>query len=496
MTSCQGAAAELTDTEGELLASLPRGQFIGGRWRSDASCQSFTVRDPATGAVLAEVASASDADVDDALTAAASSQDAFASMSPRGRADILWRAHDDLVHRAGAFALLITLEMGKPLAESVAEVHYAADFLRWFAEQAPRAAGETRLLPDGTSRMLVVPRPVGPCVLITPWNFPIAMAARKLAPAIAAGCTSIIKPAEDTPLTTLLFAEVLQRAGMPAGSVNVLTAAHPAETVLRLLSDRRVRKLSFTGSTAVGQLLLRQAADNVLRTSMELGGNAPFLVFDDADLVAAADGFVVAKLRNGGQACTAANRLYVHEDVAAEFLALLRARFAAVRVGRGTDERVTLGPLINDAARQRVEDWLAEAMLGGAQVVVSGPAAPSGGQFLAPAVLSEVPDTAHLCVDEVFAPVIGIRTFRDEQAVVREANTTDYGLVAYAYTRDIDRAMRLISSLEYGMVGLNRGIVSNAAAPFGGIKRSGLGREGSCEGLREYQDIVYAALNA
>jgi len=485
----------LRPNELSLLTRLPHGQFLAGAWSASRSEQAFDVHDPSTGGLLASVDAAGPGDVDAALTAAASTQEAFASTTPRYRGDLLARAAAALLDQEDDFALLITLETGKPLTEAHAEVRYAAEFLRWFAEEAPRSGGEQRLTPDGTSRMLLLSRPVGPCLLITPRNFPIAMAARKVAPAIAAGCTSVVKPAEETPLTTLLFAALLQDVGVPAGVVNVLTTDRPGPLVSRLLADGRLRKLSFTGSTAVGKLLLRQAGDSVVRTSMELGGNAPFVVFEDANLPEAVQGFLIAKLRNGGQACTAANRLFVHRDVELEFVRALERELQNVRMGRGTLSSTTLGPMIDSPALDRMRTWVTEALDTGARLLIQGPEPPGSGQFMSPLVLADVPQAARLASEEIFGPIIGLSVFDSESEVVQQANATAYGLVAYVFSRDLPRIMRLLPRLEFGMVGINRGIVSNAAAPFGGIKQSGLGREGSREGLHEYQDVVYAAFN-
>jgi succinate-semialdehyde dehydrogenase/glutarate-semialdehyde dehydrogenase len=478
-----------------LIKSLPTGCFIDGQWRPSASGAVFPVLDPATGETLCEVADAGGEDALAALTSAAGAQASWAATPPRDRSDILLRAWSAVLDRIEDFALVITLEMGKPLAEARGEVRYAADFLRWFSEQAVRVSGEYRVSPDGASRMITVRQPVGPSLLIAPWNFPLAMITRKVGPALAAGCTTIIKPAEDTPLSSLLLAQVLAEAGVPAGVVNVIPTSAPAGVSEPLLADRRLRKLSFTGSTPVGQRLLAAAAPGVLRTSMELGGNSPFLVFADADLDAAVDGVMLAKMRNGGESCVAANRILVHEDVRADFARRLAERMSSLRVGPGTDDRSELGPMINRRQLDRVAGLVQDAVAAGAQVLTGGGTRPGDGYFMDPTVLTDVPARARMRSEEIFGPVAPIYTFTTDAEAVAMANDSPFGLVAYLYTRDVSRAQRVGEALEAGMVGINRGLVSNAAAPFGGIKQSGLGREGGFEGIDEYLETKYMALD-
>jgi succinate-semialdehyde dehydrogenase / glutarate-semialdehyde dehydrogenase len=453
----------------------------------------FAVLDPATGEVVDEVHDAGPGDADAALDAAVAAQPAWAATPPRERAAILHGARAGLLRRVEEFALLITREMGKPLAESRAEVHYAADFLQWFAEEAVRVSGEYRDGPGGDFRIVTTRRPVGPCLLVSPWNFPLAMITRKVGPALAAGCTAVLKPAEDTPLSCLLLARVFADAGLPPGVLNVVTTSRPAPLVERLLSDGRLRKLSFTGSTQVGRLLLAQAAGSVLRTSMELGGNAPFLVFADADLESAVEGALLAKLRNGGQSCVAANRFLVEEAVAEEFTARFVARMREVRLGPGTAPGSQLGPMINARQLERVAALVDDAVALGARVPVGGRA---DGPYYPATVLTDVPASARLHREEIFGPVAPVSTFKDEAAALAMANDTPYGLVAYLYTRDLGRAVRVGEGLEAGMVGVNRGLVSSAAAPFGGVKQSGLGREGGFEGIGEYLSTKYLAVDA
>ena len=481
----------LTSAESELLARVPNQLFIGGEWVDSTSGRSIDVLDPSTGAVIRSIADASPADGIKAMDAAAAAQASWAATAPRVRGELLRRAFDLLQERADDFALLMTLEMGKPLAEARGEVGYGGEFLRWFSEEAVRISGRFGSNPEGTGRMMVTHRPVGPSFLITPWNFPLAMATRKVAPALAAGCTSVIKPAELTPLTTLYFAKLLEDAGLPAGVVNVITTSTSKEVSGPIIADPRLRKLSFTGSTPVGVALLKQASENVLRTSMELGGNAPFLVFDDADLDKAVDGAMLAKFRNIGQACTAANRFIVHESVAAEFAARLTDRVTAMTIGRGTEEGVTIGPLIDNRAVSKTHELVTEAVSRGATVLTGGSPIDGEGSFFEPTVLTNVAAESDILREEIFGPVVTIVTFRDEAEAVAIANDTQYGLVSYAFTTDLARGMRLVDSLETGMMGLNVGVVSNAAAPFGGVKQSGVGREGGSEGIHEYLETKY-----
>ncbi len=480
--------------ERALIDSVPTLLFIDGEWRDAAGGKRFGVDDPSTGERLAEVADASPQDALAALDAAVSAQESWAATPPRVRGEVLRKAYELIQARAEDFAGVMTLEMGKALAESRGEVAYGAEFLRWFGEEAVRISGRYQVAPDGASRFLVLRKPVGPSLLITPWNFPLAMATRKLGPALAAGCTVVLKPASLTPLTTLLLTSVLQEAGVPAGVVNVIPTSSSGETTGPLIADPRLRKLSFTGSTEVGRNLLKLAADNVLRTSMELGGNAPFLVFADADLDLAVEGALAAKLRNIGEACTAANRFYVEESVADEFSRKLAARFAARKVGRGTEDGVEVGPLIDEAAREKVDSLVRDAVRRGATVLTGGGPIDGPGFFYEPTVLTDVPADAELARTEIFGPVAPVLTFRTEDEAVALANSTPFGLIAYAYTRDLARGLRLPERLETGMLGLNSGVISNPAAPFGGVKHSGLGREGGFEGIDEYLETVYVGL--
>jgi succinate-semialdehyde dehydrogenase/glutarate-semialdehyde dehydrogenase len=477
--------------ETELLASVPDGLFIGGEWRPASGGATLEVRDPATGAVLKRIADATPDDARAAMDAAADAQDGWAATAPRERGEILRRAFDLLMERRDEVAMIMTLEMGKPLAESQGEVTYGGEFLRWFSEEAVRIAGRYGGNPEGTGRMIVSQRPVGPCYLITPWNFPLAMATRKIGPALAAGCTVIVKPAQLTPLTTLYVVQLLEEAGLPKGVVNVLTSSSSSDVSEPILSDDRLRKLSFTGSTPVGISLMKQAADKVLRTSMELGGNAPFVVFEDADLDKAIEGAMLAKFRNIGQACTAANRFIVHESVAEEFARRVTEKVEAMRVGRGTDDGVTIGPLIDEKAVAKASALVTDAIERGATLLTGGKEIDGDGTFFEPTVISDVQPGSDILREEIFGPVLAISTFTDEAEAVRMANDTEYGLVGYVFTKDLARGQRLIDSLDTGMMGLNVGVLSNAAAPFGGVKQSGLGREGGLEGIHEYLSPKY-----
>jgi succinate-semialdehyde dehydrogenase/glutarate-semialdehyde dehydrogenase len=468
--------------------------FVGGHWQPAVDGRRLDVVDPADESVLCSVA---DADVTDALAALDAAEAAavtWAGTSGRSRSHLLRRIHDALVEAKDDFAALITAEMGKPLSEARGEVAYAAEFFLWYAEEAARITGMFRTAPDGSARQLTLKQPVGTCLLITPWNFPLAMAARKIAPALAAGCTALLKPAEQTPLTALRLGGLLEDVGLPAGVVSILPTSRPGPMCQTLMRDPRVRKVSFTGSTPVGRLLLRQASEQVLRTSMELGGNAPFLVFDDADLEAAVEGALVAKMRNGGQSCVAANRFLVHEDVAADFAARLAARMSGLPVARGTEPRSEVGPLIDPAQRDKVEELVADAVAAGAEVLTGASRLPGPGYFYPPTVLTGVPTTCRMWREEIFGPVAALYTFATEAQAVALANDTEFGLVAYLYTRDQDRTFRVGEALQTGMVGLNRGLVSNATAPFGGVKSSGLGKEGGEAGLEEYLETKYLAL--
>ena len=478
-------------TETELLESVPDGLFIGGTWCPAISGTTLNVYDPATGEVIKTIANGGVEDGAAAMDAAVDAAPAWAKTPPRERAEILRRAFDLVQERQDQVALLMTLEMGKPLAESKAEVKYGSEFLRWFSEEAVRIFGRYGINPEGTGRMIVTQHPVGPCFLITPWNFPLAMATRKISPALAAGCTVVIKPPELTPLTTLYFVQILMEAGLPPGVVNVITTHTSSKVSAPIIADPRLRKLSFTGSTEVGRKLLEQAAEGILRTSMELGGNAPFLIFDDADLGAAVDGAMLAKFRNIGQACTAANRFIVHEAIADEFAARVTERVQAFKVGRGTEEDVQIGPLINADAVDKADALVRDATDRGAKVLTGGHAIDGPGTFYEPTVVTGVRPGSDILREEIFGPVLSIVTFGDEDEAVRIANDTEYGLVGYAYTKDLARGQRLIESLETGMLGLNVGVVSNAAAPFGGVKQSGIGREGGFEGIHEYLSTKY-----
>ena len=510
--------------EQAVLDRVRKDLYIGGRWRKASGGKTLSVEDPSTGITLAEVADATPEDALAALTAAADSQAAWAATAPRERGEILRRAYELLLARVDELALVMTLEMGKALAESKAEITYAAEFLRWFSEEAVRIHGRYMTNTTGQGRILTMRQPVGPCVFVTPWNFPTAMGTRKIGPAIAAGCTMVVKPAQQTPLSMLALAGVLAEAGLPDGVLNVITAHHSGAVIEPLLKDKRTRKLSFTGSTEVGRKLIEQSAEQVLRVSMELGGNAPFVVFEDADLDAAVEGAMIAKLRNVGEACTAANRFHVHESLAAEFAKRMAERMTKLKVGRGTEPDVDIGPLIDDRQRGIVEELVQDAVQKGAKLLcggepLAGPthtgASPAmgaaslqtgasasatgspatGGYFFAPTVLDEVPADARILREEVFGPVAPVSTFSTEEQAIEAANATEYGLVAYIYTRDLARTLRVSEAIEAGMVGVNQGIVSNPAAPFGGVKQSGFGREGGFEGIGEYLETKYVALN-
>ncbi len=481
-------------TESELLAQVPQGLFIDGEWRDAASGATFEVTDPSTGAVIHRVADASEVDGIAAVDAAVAAQAEWAATAPRARGEILRGAFDLLRDRADDVALLMTLEMGKPLADSRAEVVYGGEFLRWFGEEAVRISGRYGDTPEGRGAMLVSKQPVGPCFLITPWNFPLAMATRKIAPALAAGCTVVVKPASMTPLTTMYTARLLEEAGLPSGVVNVLTTSSSSSVSSPIIADHRLRKLSFTGSTDVGRLLLKQAADGILRTSMELGGNAPFLVFEDADLDKAVDGAILAKFRNIGQACTAANRFIVHRSVATAFAERVAERVEAMNVGRGTEDGVDIGPLINTEAVDKVDALVRDAVDKGANLLTGGYRIDGPGTFYQPTVVTGVPAEADILSEEIFGPVVSVVEFSDEDEAVHLANATPYGLVSYAYTNDLARGHRMIERLDTGMMGLNVGVISNAAAPFGGVKQSGIGREGGHEGIEEYLSTKYTLI--
>jgi succinate-semialdehyde dehydrogenase/glutarate-semialdehyde dehydrogenase len=480
--------------EQSVVDAVPKKLYIGGEWR-DGSLGTLDVEDPSTEETIASVADASADDASAALAACAENQAEWQHTPPRDRGEILRRAFELITERADDLALLMTLEMGKSLAESKAEVTYASEFLRWFSEQAVRIDGRYSVAPNGAGRLLTMKQPVGPCVLITPWNFPMAMGTRKIGPAIAAGCTMVIKPAKQTPLSMLALAGILEEVGLPGGVLNVITASSSGEVMEPLIKDPRTRKLSFTGSTEVGRKLIEQSAEQVLKVSMELGGNAPFLVFEDADLDDAVSGAVIAKMRNVGEACTAANRFHVADGVADEFASRLADKLSSMKVGRGTEEGVEVGPLIDDTQRSKVQELVEDAKQKGARVLVGGEPVGDRGYFYAPTVLSDVPDDASLLREEIFGPVAPVASFESEEEAVAAANKTEYGLVAYVYTSDIKRALRVCEGLETGMVGLNQGIVSNPAAPFGGVKQSGFGREGGYEGIQEYLETKYVAVN-
>lgn len=470
------------------------GLFIDGTWGPAASGRTFAVENPATGETIAMVADGDGDDARRAIEAAGARQSDWSRSAPRERGEILRRTYEIIMNRADELAALITAEMGKPLAEARGEVMYGAEFFRWFAEEAVRIGGDHTLSGDGRTRILVTKGPVGPCVLVTPWNFPLAMGARKIGPAVAAGCTMVFKPAEQTPLTSLALTRILTEAGLPAGMLNVVTTSDPGGVVGPWMSSGIARKISFTGSTDVGRLLLAQAAENVMRSSMELGGNAPFLVCEDAALDRAVEGAVTAKMRNMGEACTAANRFFVHRSVAGEFSAKLGERLSALKVADGAARGAEVGPLIDRAGLEKVEQLVDDAVGRGASVVVGGSRLSGSGYFYAPTVLADVPPDAALMSTEIFGPVAPIIPFDDEEEAVRLANDTEWGLVGYVFTTDLDRAFRLGEALDVGMVGVNTGLVSNPGAPFGGVKHSGLGREGGRAGIEEYLESKYLAI--
>src|ERR687887_359972 len=469
--------------EQTVVDGVEKRLYIGGEWRDASEGETLAVEDPATGEPLCEVADATPADAKAALDAAVEKQAEWAGSSPNERSQILWHAYERLNERADELALLMTLEMGKTVAESKAEIAYAAEFFRWFSGEALRIDGYYKVAGNAASRVLVMRQPVGPCLFITPWNFPTAMGTRKIGPAIAAGCTMVWKPAQQTPLSAFALAQILEEAGLPGGALNVVTSSSSSSVAGPIISDPRLRKLSFTGSTEVGRKLIAQAANNVLKVSMELGGNAPFLIFDDADLDAAIDGAMIAKMRNIGEACTSANRFHVAGSVADEFASRLADRMGSLKVGRGTEEGVDVGPLIDDDQRSKVAELVEDAIGKGARAVVGGGKLDGAGYFFEPTVLGGVTPDARVLREEIFGPVAPVVPFDSEEAAIAAANDTDYGLVAYVFTRDLKRALRVCEGLETGMVGLNQGMVSNAGAPFGGVKQSGIGREGGNEGI-------------
>ncbi len=478
-----------------LLAGVPTDLWIGGEWRKASDQSRFDVIDPATESVIASVASASADDAQAAVDAASDAFPGWAAKKPRERAEILRKAFELIIAQAERLARLITLENGKALPDSRGEVAYAAEFFRWFAEEAVRNIGQVYNAPSSGARVVVQHKPAGVAVLVTPWNFPAAMATRKIGPALAAGCSCVLKPASETPLTMLALMPILEEAGVPAGVVNVIPSRRSGPVVSAMLQDPRVRVVSFTGSTEVGRKLLREAADNVIKPAMELGGNAPFIVFEDADIDAAIEGAMIAKMRNMGEACTAANRFYVHEKVHDAFAEKLAARMGGLRMGNGLEDGVALGPLVNADTRDKVKSLVEDATAKGAKVLI-GATPPSGKGYFYPAtVLTGVPDNAAMLREEIFGPVAAIQTFTSEDEAVQRANDTEYGLVAYVYTQDLSRGLRVSERLDFGMVGLNRGLVSDPAAPFGGMKQSGLGREGAHEGLMEFLETQYVSVN-
>ena len=475
-----------------LLTSVPTGLWIGGEERTASS--TYDVLDPSNDEVLTKVANATAEDAIAALDAACAVQAQWAATPPRERGEILRSVFEAIIERTDEIATLMTLEMGKVFAESQGEVRYGAEFFRWFAEEAVRIGGRYTQAPAGTGRIVVTKAPVGPCYAITPWNFPLAMGTRKIGPALAAGCTMIVKPAQETPLSMLLLAKLIDEAGLPKGVLSVLPTNQPREVTTALIDDGRLRKLTFTGSTGVGKALVKQSADALLRTSMELGGNAPFVVFDDADVDAAVEGAMLAKMRNGGEACTAANRLHVSNAVIDEFTDKFVKRMAEVNLGNGLDPSAKLGPLVNAKQVSTVQDLVDDAVEKGATVALGGQAPGGPGCFYPATVLTDVPANARILKEEVFGPVAPIIGFDTEEEGIAAANDTEYGLASYIYTESLDRALRVAEALESGMVGVNRGVISDPAAPFGGVKESGFGREGGYEGIEEYLDTKYIAL--
>jgi succinate-semialdehyde dehydrogenase/glutarate-semialdehyde dehydrogenase len=480
--------------EQTVVDNVEKKLYIGGEWRDASGGDTLAVIDPSTEEPLCEVADGTPEDAKAALDAAVAKQAEWAASAPNDRAGMLWKAFELMMERADELALLMTLEMGKPVAESRAEILYAADFLHWFSGEAARIDGRYAVAEKGGGRVLVMKQPVGPCIFITPWNFPMAMGTRKIAPAVAAGCTMVVKPAKQTPLSMLALARILEECGLPGGVLNVITAKSSGSVMAPLIADPRARKLSFTGSTEVGRMLMAQASEQILRVSMELGGNAPFLVFEDADVDDAIEGALVAKMRNGGEACTSANRFHVHEAVADEFATKLAQRIGALKVGRGTEPDVRVGPLIDDDQRGKVAELVDDAVGKGARVLVGGERIDGAGYFYRPTVLTDIADDASLLSEEIFGPVAPVRGFASEDEAIAAANATEYGLVAYVYTSNLQRAFRVIEGLQTGMVGLNQGMVSSASAPFGGVKQSGFGREGGKEGIEEYLETKYVAM--
>jgi succinate-semialdehyde dehydrogenase / glutarate-semialdehyde dehydrogenase len=481
-------------SETDVLAAVPKQLLIARQWRDAAQGKTFSVEDPSTGLPLCNVADGSPQDALAALGAADEAAAGWAQTAPRERAEILRRAYQAMIDRREELALVLTLEMGKPLTESAGEIGYAAEFFRWFSEEAVRIAGRYSTEPSGKGRLLTMRQPVGPCLLVTPWNFPAAMGTRKIGPAIAAGCTMVVKPASQTPLTMLSLAQLLRDAGLPDGVLNVLTSSSSGSVVKPLVEDPRLRKLSFTGSTEVGRLLMEQSSGRLLRLSMELGGNAPYLVFADADLDLAVEQAMIAKMRNMGESCVAANRFHVEASVAAEFTAKLTDRMSALTVGRGTEAGVNVGPLIDGKQRDKVAELVDDATRRGATVRTGGKPVGAAGYFYAPTVLADVPADARLLREEIFGPVAPVATFTTDEEALAAANDSEFGLVGYVFTRDFSRALRVVEGLDTGMVGLNKGLISNPSAPFGGVKQSGFGREGGIEGIDEYLSTKYVGL--
>jgi succinate-semialdehyde dehydrogenase/glutarate-semialdehyde dehydrogenase len=478
-----------------LLANVPTDLWIGGKWRKSSDNQRFDVIDPATEKTIASVASATVEDAKAAVDAAAGAFEAWGAKKPRERAEILRKSYELIMRDAERLAKLITLENGKALSDARGEVAYSAEFFRWYAEEAVRNIGQVSRAPASGARILAQHKPAGVAVLVTPWNFPAAMATRKIGPALAAGCTVVLKPASDTPLTMLALMPILEEAGVPAGVVNVIPSRSSGKVVSAMLHDPRVRIVSFTGSTEVGRKLLHEAADNIVKPAMELGGNAPFLVFEDADIDAAIEGAMIAKMRNMGEACTAANRFYVHEKVHDEFADKLTAKMKSLKMGNGLDEGVALGPLVNKDGRDKVIELVDDAIAKGAKVLTGGKTPEGPGFFYPATVLTNVSNDAKMLNEEIFGPVASIQKFKTEDEAIQRANDTEYGLVAYLYTKDMNRGMRVSEKLDFGMIGLNRGLVSDPAAPFGGTKQSGLGREGAHEGLMEFLETQYISVS-
>ncbi|HVC84021.1 MAG TPA: NAD-dependent succinate-semialdehyde dehydrogenase, partial [Solirubrobacteraceae bacterium] len=469
--------------EQQVLDNVPKELFIAGAWRAADSGARLEVEDPATGQPLCEIADAGEADALAALTAAADAQAEWGKHPPRERGEILRRAFEMIAERTEELAMLMSLEMGKSVVEARGEVAYANDFLRWFSEEAVRIRGSYSVSPNGKARLLTMRQPVGPCLLITPWNFPLAMGTRKIGPAVAAGCTMVVKPAKQTPLSMLALGKIFEEAGLPPGVLNIVTTSRSGAVTDPLFDDARLRKLSFTGSTEVGRALSKRAMDQLLRVSMELGGNAALLVFEDADLELAIDQAMMAKLRNMGEACTSANRLYVAAPVADEFARRMAQRMEQLRLGRGTEPDTDLGPLIDETQRTKVHELVTDAVDRGATVLTGGGPVDGPGYFYRPTVLTHLAAGSRVLREEIFGPVAPIVSFETEEEAIAKANATEYGLIGYVFTRDLDRALRVAEALDTGMVGLNQGVASNAAAPFGGVKQSGFGREGGAEGI-------------